>query len=88
MIKYIDKLIKKLKSSEKGQGMVEYALIIAFVAAIAIVALNNGLGEAIKSAFNQASSAVTSATNAAGTYANQSGGSSTPSTPAGDGDGE
>ena len=50
MIKYIDKLIAKLKKSEKGQGMVEYALIIAFVAAIAIVALNNGLGDAIKGA--------------------------------------
>ena len=81
MIKYIDKLIKKLKSSQKGQGMVEYALIIAFVAAIAIVALNNGLGDAIKGAFNQASSAVTSATNAAGSYANQSSASSNPSPP-------
>ena len=50
MVKYIKKLFKKLKASEKGQGMVEYALIIAFVAAIAIVALNNGLGDAIKGA--------------------------------------
>ena len=71
MLKYIDKLIAKLKKSEKGQGMVEYALIIAFVAAIAIVALNNGLGDAIKGAFNQASSAVNSAANAAATYSNQ-----------------
>ncbi len=61
MIKYIDKLIAKLKASEKGQGMVEYALIIAFVAAIAIVALNNGLGQAIKDAFTSASSMVSSA---------------------------
>ena len=68
MFKYIDKLVKKLKKSEKGQGMVEYALIIAFVAAIAIVALNNGLGDAIKSAFAGASNAVTSASNAAQTY--------------------
>ena len=68
MIKYIDKLIAKLKASEKGQGMVEYALIIAFVAAIAIVALNNGLGDAIKNAFTGASSMVSSASNAAVTY--------------------
>ena len=70
MIKYIDKLIQKLKKSEKGQGMVEYALIIAFVAAIAIVALNNGLGDAVKGAFNQASSLVTRASHDAATYTN------------------
>ena len=63
MIKYIDKLIKKLKASEKGQGMVEYALIIAFVAAIAIVALNNGLGKAISNAFTGATNMVSSASN-------------------------
>lgn len=58
MLRYIDKLIAKLKKSEKGQGMVEYALIIAFVAAIAIVALNGGLGKAISGAFTQASDYV------------------------------
>ena len=66
MVKFIDKLIKKLKASEKGQGMVEYALIIAFVAAIAIVALNNGLGSAVKGAFDTASSQVNSAASNAG----------------------
>jgi len=71
MIQYIDKLIKKLKASEKGQGMVEYALIIAFVAAIAIVALNNGLGQAIKNAFTGAASMVSSASSAAVTYTQQ-----------------
>ena len=65
MIKYIDKLIKKLKASEKGQGMVEYALIIAFVAAIAIVALQNGLGTAVKNAFTGASQMVDSASKVA-----------------------
>ncbi|MBR0102558.1 MAG: Flp family type IVb pilin [Selenomonadaceae bacterium] len=68
MIKYIDKLIQKLKKSEKGQGMVEYALIIAFVAAIAIVALNNGLGDAVKNAFIGASNLVTSASAQASAY--------------------
>lgn len=66
MLQYITKLLKKLKSSEKGQGMVEYALIIAFVAAIAIVALNNGLGSAVKGAFDTASSQVKSAASTAG----------------------
>ena len=70
MIKYIEKLVKKLKASEKGQGMVEYALIIAFVAAIAIVALNNGLGTAIKNAFSGAESMVESASAAATNYRN------------------
>lgn len=71
MLRYIDKLVKKLKASEKGQGMVEYALIIAFVAAIAIVALNNGLGDTIKNAFAGASNAVNSASNAARDYTNK-----------------
>ena len=73
MIQYINKLIKKLKASEKGQGMVEYALIIAFVAAIAIVALNGTLKDAVTGAFEQASSLVTSATVEAGNTANNGG---------------
>ena len=68
LLQYIDKLIKKLKASEKGQGMVEYALIIAFVAAIAIVALNNGLGDTIKNAFAGATNAVDTASKAAASY--------------------
>lgn len=65
MIKYIQKLMDKIKASEKGQGMVEYALIIAFVAAIAIFALNGGLKDAVTSAFTQAANEVQSATNQA-----------------------
>lgn len=67
MMQYINKLIAKLKKSEKGQGMVEYALIIAFVAAIAIFVLNGRLGTAINSAFDQAASNVKSATDTADT---------------------
>lgn len=67
MMQYINKLIAKLKKSEKGQGMVEYALIIAFVAAIAIFVLNGKLGTAINSSFEQAASNVTSATDKANT---------------------
>lgn len=62
MLQYINKLVDKLKKNEKGQGMVEYALIIAFVAAIAIFALNNGLKDSVKNAFQNASSMVDSAT--------------------------
>lgn len=65
MISYIQKLIDKVKKSEKGQGMVEYALIIAFVAAIAIFVLNGKLGTSINSAFDSASQEVTAATDTA-----------------------
>lgn len=74
MLQYINKLIAKLKKSEKGQGMVEYALIIAFVAAIAIFVLNGRLGSAINGAFDQASNAVNSATSAAGSAVGNTGG--------------
>ena len=66
LIKYISSLVEKIKSSEKGQGMVEYALIIAFVAAIAIWALSDsGLGGAVGSAFDNASDMVEQANDAA-----------------------
>ena len=62
LLMYIRCLIQKLKDSEKGQGMVEYALIIAFVAAIAILVLSNeGLGGAVSSAFDNACSLITAA---------------------------
>ena len=41
-------VVSRLKS-EKGQGIVEYALLLAFVVAIATAALNSGeLGDAIQ----------------------------------------
>ncbi|MBR1645356.1 MAG: Flp family type IVb pilin [Selenomonadaceae bacterium] len=58
----MQKLLDKLKASEKGQGMVEYALIIAFVAAIAIFALNGQLRTAVSNAFTKATDNVTAAT--------------------------
>lgn len=74
MFNYLNKLFDKLKKSEKGQGMVEYALIIAFVAGIAIFVLNGRLGSTISNAFDSASKAVNSAADAA-TNANNLGGS-------------
>ncbi len=70
MMQYINKLVAKLKKQEKGQGMVEYALIIAFVAAIAIFVLNGKLGEVIGNAFDTASEAVDSAASLATSFAN------------------
>ena len=55
------KIFKHVKS-KKGQGMVEDALIIAFVVAVAGVALKasteEGLGKAINSAFTKVTAAV------------------------------
>ena len=47
--------------SEKGQGIVEYALILAFVVAIAVVALNtdSGMGQAIQAKFTQVTNSLT-----------------------------
>ena len=47
-------VVSRLKS-EKGQGIVEYALLLAFVVAIAGAALStdNGLGEAISNVFEK-----------------------------------
>lgn len=47
--------------TEKGQGIVEYALLLAFVVGIAIFALsdNSGLKTAISNNFSTTASAVT-----------------------------
>ena len=71
MLNYIKGLVQKIKSSEKGQGMVEYALIIAFVAAIAIMVFqDDGLGGVIGGAFSNASEMVDSAASAASELGN------------------
>ena len=46
--------------SEKGQGIVEYALILAFVVAIAIVALksDSGIGQSIRNLFTNTASQI------------------------------
>lgn len=55
--------------SEKAQGMVEYALIVAVVVGIAIAAFNGGLGNAVKNAFDHATSAIDSAATNSGAAA-------------------
>ena len=61
MLEIVDYL-KARYLSEKAQGMVEYALIIAFVVAVAVVALkastSEGLGKAIKDAFDLVSNKI------------------------------
>ena len=45
---------------EKGQGIVEYALLLAFVVGVAIWALSDGtLGSAVSQNFSKTASAVT-----------------------------
>ena len=66
MFKFIEDLKAKLqeKLSEKGQGMTEYAIILAVVAVVAVAVFmgNDGkggtLGNAIGGAYNQAGIAI------------------------------
>ena len=59
------------KVSEKGQGMVEYALVLAAVAIIAVFVLSgdneNGLRSAIDGAFGNAKSQIDDASSTVGT---------------------
>jgi|TARA_B100001013_G_scaffold35689_1_gene19170 pilus assembly protein Flp/PilA len=50
-------IIKRLMSEEEGQDLVEYALLLAFLALAAIVALPN-LGETVNNIFSQTASTV------------------------------
>ena len=58
--------LRALKSEEKGQGMVEYALIIAFIAIVVIAALVL-LGPAIARLFTNITGELDKATTAAPT---------------------
>lgn len=58
MIKTISSRVKALVSqNKKGQTLVEYALILAFIAVVAIVVLQ-ALGSQVTSKFSQVSSAL------------------------------
>lgn len=51
--------LKDRYMSQKAQGMVEYALIIAFVVALAVALTNSGgLSDAISNVFGSASSQI------------------------------
>lgn len=64
MFNFIQKIFDNIKAklSQEGQGMVEYALIIAVVAVIAVLVLNTNLREAITGAFESAGNQINSTT--------------------------
>lgn len=54
---------------EKGQGVVEYALILAFVVALVVLALGNqntAIGQAIQNLFNNTAGTINNAAGAGG----------------------
>ncbi|SHK39361.1 pilus assembly protein Flp/PilA [Selenomonas ruminantium] len=59
MLDYI-RVMLSAKLSSKGQGIVEYALILAFVVAIAVVALKSDgdIGKAITDLFKDTGDAI------------------------------
>lgn len=50
---------------EKGQGLTEYVLILAFVAGIAYVMFSGGLKETVSSTFGEAQSKIENAAQSA-----------------------
>ena len=55
--------LKNRYMSQKAQGMVEYALILAFVVVVAaVLTTDNGLSEAIKGVFGKATNQVNTGT--------------------------
>lgn len=59
--------LKNRYLSQKAQGIVEYALILAFVVAVAVVLVgNDSLGNAIKDIFGAAKDQVQAGADAAG----------------------
>jgi len=52
-------LIKRLVTEEEGQDLVEYALLLVFIALIVIAALPN-LGETVSNVFSNATSVLQS----------------------------
>lgn len=51
-------LMKKLMSSESGQGMAEYGLILALVAVVAVLALTT-LGKGLSTKFDAVNNSLT-----------------------------
>ena len=60
-MKEIIEYLKARYLSEKAQGIVEYALVLAFVVVVAAAMTNNsGLNDSIKNVFNKVSNALDS----------------------------
>jgi len=55
----LGKKCRKLVSNDKGQGLVEYALILVLIAVVVIAALST-LGTKTNSVFNSVNSSITS----------------------------
>ena len=53
------KLIRSLVKEEKGQGLVEYALIISLIAIVVIISLS-GLGSKIAGVFSRINGSLSS----------------------------
>ena len=64
MLRYIN--LRYLNN--RGQGIVEYALILVFVVAIAAIALttDSGIGQALQNAFNKVVNALNGTTSTSG----------------------
>lgn len=60
MLKMYVRYFKALKGNKKGQGMVEYGLIIGLIA-VAVIALLTGMGTQIKALFQSVVNALTTA---------------------------
>lgn len=70
--RWVEKLRNKVaKLNEKGQGMVEYAIILAVVAVVAFAVFgtggtDKGLGKTLQDAFNKADEQINRTTNNTG----------------------
>lgn len=70
----ITNYLKKCFASEKAQGIVEYALVLAFVAVVATALGTNGdLTKKVKGAFSSITAAFATSTTTGGTTSGTSG---------------
>ena len=58
-------IMRRLVQEEEGQGMVEYALIIALISIVVVAAVAGGLTESISAVFEKINAAIAGETEAA-----------------------